>query len=627
MAAIDYQGGGAGCDFNDPQLQFSLMDGSTQHVLASGLDPCTAAAPSADITVNGVNIRVATLASPAYQWTGGPTMGIQVYNAQGNTRGNDGALDDPQIVDVTPQLDKAFNPTTAPARGTSTLTYTVTNTKELAAKDGWSFTDSLPSGLTVANNAASTTCPGGAVNAVAGSGTVSVTGNLTLGMTSCTITVNVTAAAGLYTNGASNITSSSGLNPPGPSQVEFLANSLTVLKALSDARLNPGDQFTVAVRQGTPTGPVVNDTTTSTTTGTGADVVPGTGTTGATEVNPATAYFITESGSGTTDLAHYTSSIACADANGVQTSGLPNGPFNGSAQVIPDPGVAISCTLTNLPQPASAISVVKKGSSATASRAGDTLAYTYTVTNTGNTTLTNVGVTDAFAAPAAVTRTARCASTTLGPAGSGTESTTCSGVSYTLTQADVAHGSLDNTATVSGTPSSGTPVTGTDRWHVDIPPAPSIEVTKKPSPTTVSKAGDTITYSYTVTNTGNTELSAITVTDAFTLPAGPAPAVSCPTITLAPGESTTCHSVAGHTVTAADISSGSIRDTATAQATTPTGATVTSPPAGATVSVATVVLLAALPPTGAGDPARAACIAVCLLGTGILLRRGTRLRR
>lgn len=130
-----------------------------------------------------------------------------------------------------------------------------------------------------------------------------------------------------------------------------------------------------------------------------------------------------------------------------------------------------------------------------------------------------------------------------------------------------------------------------------------------------------------MTNTGNTALSAITVTDTFTLPAGPAPAVSCPTATLAPGESTTCHSVARHAVTASDIHSGSIRDTATAQASTPTGATVTSPPASAAVTVATVIPLAALPPTGTGDLARAACIAVCLLGTGTLLRRGTSRRR
>ncbi|WP_214443675.1 DUF7933 domain-containing protein, partial [Mycobacterium tuberculosis] len=69
------------------------------------------------------------------------TIGIQLYNAAGSTRGNDSGFDDPQIVDATPQLDKEFSPSTAVAGQTTTLTFTITNTDELAAKPGWSFTD------------------------------------------------------------------------------------------------------------------------------------------------------------------------------------------------------------------------------------------------------------------------------------------------------------------------------------------------------------------------------------------------------------------------------------------------------------------------------------------------------
>lgn len=102
FAAVDYRGGGVGCDVNDPLLRFSLLDGATLHTLSSGLDPCTAVPASSDITVGSYNVRVAKLTSTAYRWTGGATMGLQLYNAQGTGQGNDVAFDSPQIVDVTP---------------------------------------------------------------------------------------------------------------------------------------------------------------------------------------------------------------------------------------------------------------------------------------------------------------------------------------------------------------------------------------------------------------------------------------------------------------------------------------------------------------------------------------------
>jgi uncharacterized repeat protein (TIGR01451 family) len=216
FGAIDYAGGGAGCDLSDPDLTFSLLSGTTSTTVGAGLDPCTAAG-NQDITVNGVNVRVAELVSNALQWTGGSTAGVELYNANGGGGGNDSAFDDPQVVNVTPQLDKSFSPASIEAGGTSTLTFTVTNTSELGAKDGWQFSDALPSGLTVAPTPdAATTCSAGTITAAAGAGTVGVTGgDLAAGATDCTVTVNVTAgAAGTYANGPTNVTET-GLNPPG----------------------------------------------------------------------------------------------------------------------------------------------------------------------------------------------------------------------------------------------------------------------------------------------------------------------------------------------------------------------------------------------------------------------------
>jgi uncharacterized repeat protein (TIGR01451 family) len=77
------------------------------------------------------------------------------------------------------------------------------------------------------------------------------------------------------------------------------------------------------------------------------------------------------------------------------------------------------------------------------------------------------------------------------------------------------------------------------------------------------QAGDQITYRYKVTNTNNTTLFGITITD----PA--VPAAACPQASLAPGAAETC--TGSYTVTAADVTAGKVTDTATATATTVSG--------------------------------------------------------
>jgi hypothetical protein len=73
----------------------------------------------------------------------------------------------------------------------------------------------------VADGAAATTCPAGVVTAAAGSGSVGVTGNLTAGMTSCTVTVDVTSPVpGTFTNRPADVTET-GVTPPAAATVTF----------------------------------------------------------------------------------------------------------------------------------------------------------------------------------------------------------------------------------------------------------------------------------------------------------------------------------------------------------------------------------------------------------------------
>src|SRR5882672_6943693 len=192
---------------------FFLLDGSTAiPTFSSPIEPCV----NPPTRINGVPVGTYTSNGPVL--FSGSSMGLRLVNGQGGAQGNDFAIDNIRVLDVTPQLDKSFSAATVAQHGAVTLTYTITNTTERAVKNGWSFTDTLPAGL-VANPASATTnCPGS--TATATSGAVSVAGNLAADQASCTASVQVSAAnPGTYTNCAANITASVGISLPGCASV------------------------------------------------------------------------------------------------------------------------------------------------------------------------------------------------------------------------------------------------------------------------------------------------------------------------------------------------------------------------------------------------------------------------
>jgi uncharacterized repeat protein (TIGR01451 family) len=104
-----------------------------------------------------------------------------------------------------------------------------------------------------------------------------------------------------------------------------------------------------------------------------------------------------------------------------------------------------------------------------ASDAGETISYSFVVTNTGNVALSDVAVADLMAGVSAVT----CPSTTLTVGAT----VTCTAAAYTVTDANVAHGlNIVNEATASGLSSTGR-VSASDT--VSTPTVPS-SATEKP---------------------------------------------------------------------------------------------------------------------------------------------------
>ncbi len=246
----------------------------------------------------------------------------------------------------------------------------------------------------------------------------------------------------------------------------------------------------------------------------------------------------------------YSLTQADVDAGHVANTASAVGMANGN----PTP---VSVDSTDTPINAGpAITLDKTAGAPSGNSAGDTIDYSFLVTNTGNVTLTSVAVTDMKVG------TVVCPDTTLAPGAS----TTCA-ATYVLTQADVDAGTVVNDASVAGTPPAGEPVTAGDSTTTTVPAGPAITLEKQAGPATGNRAGDTIDYTFVVTNRGNVTLTAIEVTDAM------AGTVSCPATLLAPTESTTC--TAAYSLTQADVDAGSVRNTAGVTGTPPTGDPVT----------------------------------------------------
>jgi uncharacterized repeat protein (TIGR01451 family) len=275
-------------------------------------------------------------------------------------------------------------------------------------------------------------------------------------------------------------------------------------------------------------------------------------------------------GDSETCIATYTLTQADADAGKVTNTATATGTPPSGPPVTSDPS---SATVTIPGHPV--IVVIKTASPRSLSRAGDTVRYRFSVTNTGNVTLTGVRINDRLPGLSAIT----CPSATLSPAGS----MTCS-ASYRLTQANVNAGKVTNTATTTGTPPSGPPaISDPSSVTVTIPPSPALAIKESASPASFDAAGVTIDYSYLVTNTGNVTVKGIKVTDVL---AGLS-AVACPSATLNPGKPMTC--AATYVTTKANVKAGSVANTATITGDPPTGSPVVSGPSTVVIAEAAPV--------------------------------------
>ncbi len=231
---------------------------------------------------------------------------------------------------------------------------------------------------------------------------------------------------------------------------------------------------------------------------------------------------------------------------------------HGTPPIGPDVTDTDTRTVTFTETPSIHIAKTFEWTTGNGSQVGDVVTFTFTVTNTGNVTLNPVTVNDDQLGPITLL------ATSLAPGASTTGTAT-----LTLTQALLDAGSHTNIATATGTPPSGPDVTDPDTLTVTFTETPSISIQKTFAWTTGdgSQVGHEVTYTYTVTNTGNVTLNPVTVSDDQLGP------ITLLATSLAPGAFTT--GTATLTVTQALIDSVSQTNIATATGTPPTGPDVT----------------------------------------------------
>jgi hypothetical protein len=150
-----------------------------------------------------------------------------------------------------PTIAIAFTPTEIGV-GDSTataLSFTIANPNPSGTLSAVSFTDSLPTGLTIDNpNGENGSCgSAGVITAAPGSSTISLTGGSVKAAASCTISIAVIASqTGVFQNSTSPVSSSAGSSPAGDTK------SLTVLPpptvTVANIRNNAKYTFGEAIR-------------------------------------------------------------------------------------------------------------------------------------------------------------------------------------------------------------------------------------------------------------------------------------------------------------------------------------------------------------------------------------------
>jgi LPXTG-site transpeptidase (sortase) family protein len=509
---------------------------------------------------------------------------IYAFNAGNTASGSDIFFDNVAFTGCAipnpPTITKGFSPNPIAQNGTSVLTFTLANSNSVALT-GAAFTDSLPSGLQVANPTGyTTTCGFSATTPTIGATSLSFSGGTIPLSGSCTVSVNVTGStSGTYQNVSGFISSTNGgtntgttgsasasltiLKPPTISKL-FAANPIlaggtsTLTFTITNPNLN-NSLTGLAFTDTFPTSPaamlVASPLTTSNSCGGTLEDNTG-GTLGTSDPGIRLTGGTLTGGSTCTVTVNVTAPSTGSYAN---TSGAVSSTNAGTGNTASD------TLAVNAASPS--ISVIKQvGTSPTgpwssflAVTTGASIYYQFTVENTGDVQLNSVSISDPTLPAAATT----CNGTWTNPlpvavAANNNHIDTC-----VIGPVTAISGSNSNTVTASGTyvPTSTTVTDTSTATYATT----GLTIAKSVTQSYFTAAGNVLNYSFLVTNNGSAPLlGPVTVSD------NKASDESCPSVStvgdldnyLDPGEAITC--TATYTVLAADVTAGFVTNQASA---------------------------------------------------------------
>lgn len=542
---------GACVGYTHPLLDFMLVDGGVERPVSERpLDPCDDPR-STSYTVDGSVYRGGEFVSSGGVLFSGDSLRWRLRNAQTDNSGNDGAIDRVTIVDSTPTLANEFSG--EPIIGdTARMAVRVVNTSEHGAKPGWSFTQALPEGLSVApESKVTTTCAAADLDVEGGATRVGASGDLDIDTPDCTVSFDVSASApGTYTIGTDAVTEHVGLDlPAAPASITFAPES-NELRATDQAVLAGGNDDGVA-----DLGETVAFRTTVENAG-----------------NVLLREVAVSSPNGAVDcpvqeLAPDASTSCTTRPREVTQDDLDHGSIDDSASV---------AARSRAGQPVTASTTATVPTTSTASAAelavtpvvrggapgvGDGIGLAATVTNVGNVSIRDLAVTVSDEPDMKVT----CPPTRLAPGAS----VDCAVAgTHRVSQQDVDRGTVAFVAALTAVDAAGQPVRDDARTaQATVTQAPALATTVTPTLVTAGEVptpGDEVSLSIAVRNVGNVTLRDVVaeVEDREGL------RVSCPDGPVAPRASIDC-TVPAHALSQGDIDAGTVEFAVSATATAP----------------------------------------------------------
>jgi uncharacterized repeat protein (TIGR01451 family) len=146
-----------------------------------------------------------------------------------------------------PTFTKAFSASSIQLNGTTTLSFTITNTSQAFPLNNVSFTDNLVAGLVVATPPNQTGTCGGTITANAGASSISLAGATLAANANCTFSVNVTGTtAGVKNNSVQLLTTELGAGATATASITVIAPP-TIAKAFAPTSIVAGGTSTVTL--------------------------------------------------------------------------------------------------------------------------------------------------------------------------------------------------------------------------------------------------------------------------------------------------------------------------------------------------------------------------------------------